>query len=565
METKDKDKDKTSKPMHVLTEEDRAKANASRKVNSDFKKKIQAALKQVDTSKYNGTNLRAYLNAYVLDTMFGDDGKWVRKFVDTQLKAAISRPDSKIAERIAESVFTDNIVDNLNKFISDKRTQDNEFKKYLIRSTLYDKQQQVFDDEQSTRFLIINSRRSGKTELMGRLIVKGLLLDDAHIVYINRNSSAAIRQIRKPLQTALDKIGLKCIKGSVESQEMHFENGSQLLIIGNNNSADIDRMRGERISMCICDEVGHVRNMRQLIREVIGPALKDYGKDARLYMVGTPPRNKGTYVEEVWNDALNRGWKLYHWTFLDNPFIPDRETVIDEVCKEQGCEPNSAFIRREYFGEMDAYDDDAKWIKKYSYNENEKIPNTFDFAYVGVDWGYEDKAAVVSIVANKSSGRAYIVDSWSDSHYGVSEVSNEVKRQVENLKENFNLAREPMVIADNNEKGAVWDLYSTYHIKNVYTAYKYDLDYALDQLSELMATNKIMIVKDPSGRVREDCESSLWKRDEETDRIIHELDDDVWHPNAMMAVLYASRQFCTDVLGWIDKNKIAKSILEGRE
>lgn len=520
---------------------------------------------RTDRNKYIRPELMEYIRQALKAT--NKTGKeWIYRYVDKVMKTAMEDPESKSGMLFSNFIFDkENFLEHLDSLLDTEKNNDINYKKYLIRQTLYDKQQEVFDNEINKRIMIINSRRSGKTELMGRLLAKALLLEDAHCVYINRNSSAAIRQIRKPLQTALDSIGLKCVKGSVESQEMHFENGSQLLIIGNNNSADIDRMRGERISCCICDEVSFMRNMRQLIREVIGPALKDYGKQSLLCMVSTPPRNKGTYVEEIWNNAEERGWKLYHWTYLDNPFIPDRETVIDEVCKEQGCSPDSAFIRREYFGEMGAYDEDAKWIKKYSYNEYEKIPNTFDFAYVGVDWGYEDKAAVVSIVANKSSGRAYIVDSWSDSHNGVSEVSNEVKRQVEYLKENFNLAREPMVIADNNEKGAVWDLYSTYHIKNVYTAYKYDLDYALDQMQELMATNKIMIVKDPSGRVREDCDNTLWKRDEETDKIIHEIDDDCWHPNAMMAVLYASRQFCTDVLGWIDKNKIAKSILEGRK
>lgn len=122
-----------------------------------------------------------------------------------------------------------------------------------------------------------------KQELMVRLIVKGLLLEDAHCVYINRNvAAAAIRQIRGPLNTALNKIGLKCVKGSVEGQEMHFENGSQLLILGNNNAADIDKLRGRRISLCIIDECAHQRNVKQIIREVISPALKDYGKDAKM-------------------------------------------------------------------------------------------------------------------------------------------------------------------------------------------------------------------------------------------------------------------------------------------
>ena len=399
---------------------------------------------------------------------------------------------------------------------------------------------------------------------MGRLITKGLLLPDAHCVYINRNSSAAIRQIRNPLQTALDKIGLKCVKGSVDAQEMHFENGSQLLILGNNNSADIDKLRGERISMCIMDECGHQRNVRQLIREVIGPALKDYGKQSLLCLVGTPPRIPHTYVEEIWNNAMERGWKLYHWTFEDNPFIPDRNKVIEDVCKEQGCTPDSAFIQREYYGRLNVYDDDAKVIKKWSFvtqDQLRQLGNVVDYAYVGVDFGFEDKPAVLSFICKNN--RMYVVDEWSENHHGVVDISNEIKRQYENLRDNYSVAHNIKVICDNNVKEAVWDLYNVYKIPNVFTAYKSDKDLALDQLNDFFSSNKITISdKLKDGRLTEDLTNTLWERDEETDKILHNIDDDTWHPNALMAALYVSRCYANEVLNLVDNNKMAKSIVE---
>lgn len=538
--------------------------------------KKQAITRFVNNALFENPTRALYQNKHlddavadvIINEMFSitkeGDKSWIEEYAHNYLQEAKNDPKSNAANKIASALFNDNFVNQLQEYLSRQAEKDLDFYKYQIRTQLYDKQQNVFDDEIDKKHLIINSRRSGKTFLMGRLLAKNLLLQDAHCVYINRNSSAAIRQIKQPLEDAIHKIGLKCIKGSVENQEMYFENGSQLLIIGNNNASDVDKLRGERISCCIMDECGHQRNTRQLMREVIDPALKDYGKEARLYMVGTPPRNKGTYVEDVWNHAIERGWKLWHWTFMDNPAIPDRESVIEEVCKENGCDKDSAFIRREYFGEMNAYDSDALWIKKYVYNKDERIPNTPLLAYVGVDWGYEDKAAVVSIVASKQAQRGWIVNSWSESQNGIVEISNEIKRQVEYLKNNYNLEKEPMIICDNNEKGAVWDLFNTYKLRNVFTAYKYDLDYAEDQLNELFGTNKFMIVNDPSNRVLEDIENSMWKRDEESDRILHELDDEIWHPNALMAILYISRQFCFDVLGWFDHNKKARDIVEGR-
>lgn len=507
--------------------------------------------------------LREEILNYIATCMFEAKGKdslrWFERFVNNYLDYAQEHPESKPATHLANALFSSDIFQRISEYIDNSEKHDTEFKEYQIRSTLYDRQQEVFDNDIDDRILIINSRRSGKTELMGRLIVKGLLKDDAHVVYLNRTSSAAIRQIRGPLKTALEKISLQCIKGSVESQELHFENGGQLLILGNNNAADIDKLRGERISMCIMDECGHQRNVKQLMREVIGPALKDYGSESKLYLVGTPPRIPHTYVEELWNNPYV---KRYHWTFMDNPFIPERDTVIQKVCEEEGVTPDSAFIRREYFGEMNAFDEDAKLIKNFTYNKDIALPNTFDYAWVGLDFGYEDRAAIISVVASKKEQRAWVVDSWSENHRGTTEIANEVKRQVESLKENYNLAREPWVICDTNERSAVSDLYITHKINNIFTAYKYDLNYALDQLNELFSTGKIIIKNDPSGRVLEDIDSTVWARDKETDKILHEIDDEVWHPNALMSLLYVSRQFCLDVLGRVDDNKSAKLIEE---
>lgn len=546
----------------ALNPESKATKDAA---NQAIRKSLQANPTPLrNRNKYITPELMEYIRNQ-LNTLDKKGKPWIYRYVDKVFKSAMEDPEGKSGQLFTQFIFNkEDFLAHLDALVDKEKNSDISYKKYLIRQTLYDKQQAVFDDDINNKVLIINSRRSGKTELMGRLLVKGLLLPDAHCVYINRNSSAAIRQIRKPLQTALDTIGLKCVKGSVEAQEMHFENGSQLLIIGNNNASDVDRLRGERISCCICDEVAFMRNMRQLIREVIGPALKDYGKQSLLCMVSTPPRIPHTYVEEIWNNANERGWKLWHWTFEDNPFIPDRNTVIEEVCKEQGCTPDSAFIQREYYGRMNVFDEDSRVIKKWSFvtqDQLRQLGNVVDYAYVGVDFGFEDKPAVLSFICKNN--RMYIVDEWSENHHGVVDISNEIKRQYENLKDNYSVAHNIKVICDNNVKEAVWDLYNVYKIPNVFTAYKADKDLALDQLNDFFSSNKITISdKFKEGRLAEDLTNTLWERDEETDKILHNIDDDIWHPNALFATLYVSRCYANEVLNLVDNNKMAKSIVE---
>jgi len=483
---------------------------------------------------------------------------YLESFIDTFLKEAKSDPNSRAGMMLAASVFSENLLNHLDEEINKQMNRDVAFAEYNIRKTLYDKQAEVFDNNQDKTILVINSRRTGKTELAGRLVAKRILRPDQHVVYINRNFDAAVRQIQKPTETALGAASVS-YTGTINGGKIEFDNGSWLLIIGNNNAADINKLRGEKIALVIIDECGHQRHLRELVQEVIGPATIDYA-DAQIIFTGTPPRTKTNFIHDLWNNPKVR---KYHWTFMDNPFLPNRDKVIEEACDMYGVSPDSNFIRREYFGDMNAYDLDALYIKKY-FKVDAPKDKLYHYAYVGVDWGYEDKAAVVGMVADKNEKKLYIVKSWSEAKKGIVEISQKIVEMVEYLKKNYKLDREPVVICDTNEKGPAQDLYTTYHIPNVSLAYKYDKDYALDQLSDWFNAQTIM-VSDNAASVVEDADNMIWKRDEDTDKILHELDDEAYHGNSMFAVLYCSRQFAYDVMGLIAENKPAKEITTTRE
>lgn len=514
------------------------------------------------------SDYRNYINETIVDAIIKPVGNskesFAEKFIAKYMSAALKDTSSKEAQTLANILIKPDSLEQFQRFEASNRSADIDMMLWKINNTLYDKQQEVFSSflhNAYKRYIIINSRRTGKTELMGRLIVANLISsNDAHVVYINRNSSAAIRQIKKPLLTALAQTNLQIVKGSVESQFIEFNNGSQLLICGNNNAADIDRTRGERISLCIMDECGHQRNTRQIIREVIEPAMADYGKEAKLVLVGTPPRIPYTYVEDVWNNAISLGWQAYHWTYMDNPHLPDRDSILDDVCKSNGVTPDSAFIQREYFGRMNVYDDDAKFIKKYTIEEPADIKTRlWDYAWIGVDYGVTDKAAVVSVLADSKSREMFVVDDWSEDGKEVTALCKEIMRQYENLKA-LNVRRSVQVIADTNNKEISLELHRTYKIPNVALAYKHDKDLALDQLAEWFKTGRIKL-SDKAKAVRKDADLMVWERDEETDKIVHKLDDDTYHGNAMFATLYVSRQFDACVLG-SSISRTAKDIIE---
>ena len=551
-----------------------AKSIEARKDGKAAKK--QAATKVINNaffdcpsrSTYQNKHLKAGVIDYIIEEMFGKDGKWVKDFIDNQLKEARNNPNSKAADRLSAGIFNEYLWDKMDEYLTKSKAEDVNYYKYLIRQTLYDKQKEVFDDDIDQRFIIINSRRSGKTELMGRLIAKGLLEPDAHIVYINRNSSAAIRQIRGPFEDAMKVLSnISITNGSVGAQEVHFNNGGQLLILGNNNSADIDKLRGERISMCILDECGHQRNIRQLLREVIGPALKDYGKQSRLYIVGTPPRIPRTYVEEIWNNASNLGWKRFHWTFEDNPFIPDRDSVIADVCKENGVTPDSAFIQREYRGKMGVYDTEAVIFKGYkTYNGlkdllsgnvqitlrgEDKVLFKPTAVYIGIDWGGSDYNAIVSVAVDAVTKKALVYDVWADKQIGLELIKATIQKKYNDAQALLNLygVDNPKIriVTDTNMVEFAIDLRKLG--LPVTKAIKYDMMTSVETMATELRTGRLLVPsewKAEDNKLIQDFEDTVYIRDEETDALMREIDDDTYHPDAAHALRYAVRQYMED-------------------
>ena len=543
------------------SEEEKTKRLPSKKgVKQSEEQKAKIAASETMTRKLR--RVQPEIDQAIQDKLFSRDtsGKtFITSFISKCIDEAKKDPNSRMGVYMADKIFgSGDLITRLDAEVNKAMARDTAFQQYQIRNTLYDKQQEVYDNSTDKFMIVINSRRSGKTEMMGRLLAKRVCRPDQHCVYINRSFDAAVRQIQKPLETALEAAGLH-YRGTINGGKIEFDNGSWILIVGNNNASDVNKLRGEKLALVLCDECGHMRHLRELMNEIIAPATMDYA-DSQIVMVGTPPRTRNGFVQELWEKGNIR---KYHWTFKDNPFIPNKDNVIQEACEMFGVSPDSNFIKREYLGDMYAYDTEAIYIKHYVKAEPDKN-KLYSHAYVGVDWGYEDKAAVVGMLADKNDKKLYIVKDWSEAKKGIVEISQRVQEMVEYLKNNYRLDREPQVICDTNEKSAAQDLYTTYHISNVMLAYKYDLNYALDQLSDWFSASTVVVSPNAKATI-EDADNMIWKRNEDTDQIIHELDDDSYHGNAMFAVLYASRQFAYDVMGLIAENKPAKEITNVKE
>ena len=537
-----------------------------RKKATALSHKGEAQAKQITQQKQSSfiKRVRPETDTYFRDIWFGINENGIsnaHQFIQNEVKEALNDPNSFAARYFLDKFAGDNILDRLDKTLEEEQNKNLDFQIYRIRQTLFDQQQEVFDNTLDKLIMNISGRRWGKSELNQRKLIAGALKHKESIgIYINRNFDNAISQGYDTAVKILDELKLP-YNGSRGNGTIEFNNGTIIYYRGASNTVDVDKFRGvAKMYMAVIDEGCHLKGLRYLLTEVLQPATIDIA-DSQIVITGTPPRSKN-YAYNLWFNN-NAKVKRYNFNFMGNPFIPNRDTVLEDAAKLNGVDIDSAFIRREYLGDMNALDDDSRIFTDYATIDRNSINVniTYDRAYIGVDWGHEDSAAVVGFVADKNNKQLIEVWEWHEPKKSSIEVCEKVVECVNYINEKFHCAKSPYIITDTNEKDNTLTLAQVYHLKNVMCAYKFNKNGGLKQLARMMTLNNIQIWN--NSYLSEEAENMLWKRDEETDKILEEVDDDAYHANGMFALLYISRQFALDIMGWVDINKPAKDVVEG--
>lgn len=469
-------------------------------------------------------------------------------FIQQCMKEARNDPNSKIGQIIFNKIVEDNLVDALDASTEKYLAKSIDFQQFRLHKQLFQAQQQVFDNFQDRNIIIICSRRAGKTELNARLLVRNSLNDNTPSLYINLTFSNAINQMFDKVVDCANEIGLPILNKSKSEGYIAFANGSRITFKGNSNKAEADKNRGEKYRLIIIDECGHQQNMNYLIDEVLAPCMMDY-KDSQIIMTGTPPKRKGTYAEDIWS---NKKWAHYHWDMESNPYIENVEEEIKRIAESKNVPIDSPFILREYKGLMGIYDTECIVFKDPQYYEND-IPETFmpDKIYIGVDFGFADYNAIVGIACNTQEKKGYIFSEKKFNKSTVTNIINEVRETFEKSKsiliKNPNASLSDIgIYCDYSDESIIYEMQQTYGLP-AYKCYKYNKAMAIEQLADDLRCGRIMTLKD--GILSDEFEKTMYKRDEQ-DNITEEIDDE-YHPDAVFALLYASRIWRYD---WGEEN-----------
>ena len=525
-----------------------SESNLTSRFQKGQKKSPEEIKKREETKRVNKAIKNLVYEQLKQDLLNGDSAKqkpYYQTFLNNYLKQALKDPNGRPATTIASMIFTPDVLTALDASHEREMANDINFALYKLNEDYFQEQRDVLVEiNHSKKILVCCSRRAGKSYFCAGAIVKSALKNPgSRIIYINLTFKNAVKQIWDNVIKASEEVGLQIDKSSKNDGEIEWVNGSSLRIKGNSNNAEADTLRGEsKVSLVVIDEAFHQKNMEYAINEVIMPFLADLGDKATILCTGTPPRIPHTYMEKLWSN--DKTWRHYHWTAENNPHIPDFEKFIEEVCKAKGLTKDAPFIQREYYGVIGAYDTEAMVFKNYqSYTE---LPTSFtaNRIAIGCDWGFSDYNSIITVAYNTQSGEAYVIEEKKFNKATVSEIITEVKRSYETAKNRFGID-DIQILCDTNEQSITYELYANQHLP-AYNAYKYDKASAIAQLSDWLRSGKIKINANDIY-LKDEFERTLYKRDEDDDSILPEIDDDIFDPDAIMALLYASRTIAFDM------------------
>ena len=514
----------------------------------------EACAKRSQTAKENRL-IQAELYSHLKDALLdGTGAPYYAKFIDKYLKEAYADPSGICGKVVASSIFSENMLSKLDEESEKNMAKELDFLRYRVIKDCFDKQRDVIltPPNKKENIIVCCGRRAGKTDMAAKLIIYIAIIPNSPITYIHKTFTNAIQQCYDNVIKEADKVGLVRKKESRADGIIEFTNGSKVTFLGNNNKVEADKSRGSRNKLIIIDEAAFECNMSYLVNDVLEPTLSDFS-DSVLVMLSSPPRVPKTFFEKVWNQKNENGnytWKHYSWNMFNNPYIPDPKSTLEHICKEKGVTMDSPLIRREYLGEF-VYDTEAqvyKGYKTYKKEEKEAILKNMNITniVIGNDFGFSDYNGVVMLAYDVVTKQGIVLEESKFNQSTVEAIVELDRKYYDEAKkimlEKNNNTNNILIITDSNEKSITFELNTTYKLP-AYTCYKYDKMMAISSLAEAMRTGRITIQS--NGAIADECEQTVYKRDEE-DHILSEIDDTQFHPDILDSLLYAYRQMMYD-------------------
>jgi hypothetical protein len=222
---------------------------------------------------------------------------------------------------------------------------------------------------------------------------------------------------------------------------VEHENGASLWLAGCDNKSEIDKFRGEPFRRAAIDEAqAFPEYLQELIEDSIEPALMDL--QGEFALTGTPSPTLAGYFYEA-STGLMPGYERYHWTVLENPFLPHAAQFLKDLCERNRWKQDNATLRREWYGEW--VEDLEALIYPFTYESNAWSPESADpyglpegdYTFgLGVDLGFSESSTAFCLVAKRNgSGQVYILSAYTRSRLIPTALAAHVQAVREKVRE----------------------------------------------------------------------------------------------------------------------------------
>lgn len=392
--------------------------------------------------------------------------------------------------------------------------------------------------------------RAGKTFLIIFLIILRAILapGSRHLICRHRFNHAKVSIWLDTLPRVL-RFFPRLLYSCIETDHVvKFVNGSEIWVDGLDEKERVDKILGREYATIFFNECSQIRwttvslVLTRLAQKVVGIKSKCF--------YDLNPVGRGHWTFRIWFDHVDpmdgepipypEGYVAVFSTAEDN-----RDNLADDYIERELSALKGA--RRARFLDGQYQDDDGNLVfpigddSRYAWAAFEKwreAQHAEDLRTVGgLDLGFEDCDAFALIVYSVAGGPRWLVYEYKERHNSLDKLAQDIKAGLDWLEEK-GLPPPLYIYADSGGGGArsVNDL-SRIHGVPVHPAYKQDKASAIELLRDDLRMGDLMVPAD--GILAAEAARVAWALDEDTGR--RKIDDSVYHPDLVDAVLYAMR------------------------
>lgn len=493
------------------------------------------------------------LNAFA-SLITGEEGKKTLEAFIRKYRDAVNLGEGWQAKQFAERLFQEDVVDQLEEWITRGELRQVDFLSYRLHKRATDVQRQILFTR-AKYLMLMAGRRAGKSEGLkfwfGDEFVQK---PSARCLYIGLTVTKAMSLLWQPILDVLELSGIKVKEHSRIEGRIITESGGVMQFGGNTTKDEREKNRGPYWDRIAIDECQSQKDLLYLVESILSPTLID--TKGQIAFAGTGPRVRGTYWEALFLGAWADGRSLYpdafriNWNLSQNPFIQDFETALSDIRKDKNLTETDSLYIREYLGRI-AYDDDALVLRlgdANSFTDDDladwiaQQPVTDVRFSAGLDFGFEDADALSIIAYSTSRPERFVVYEWKANRIGTAQIAEEVRKGIAYVNDSPIFAKVVnkhfYIHADTGGNAVTpFDLATQYGLP-IQAAYKQEKEMALELLQD--ETRRGLVKYRRGGPMWDESLKTIYARNEQ-DQLTREIDDETYHPDSMFATLYGMR------------------------